>query len=107
MEHRANKRIARSFNVILHEKGNSLIDGRLRDISSNGMYIELDSEQKINEGCEVRVAFKTGFGLHIVHSEVIRAEPSGSAMVFTRKDDRLDAALARMTGEEGMSVPTQ
>lgn len=105
MEHRADKRITRSFNVILHEKGNSLIDGRMRDISPRGMYIELDAEQKIREGCEVRVAFKTGLGLHIVHSEVIRADSAGSAMVFTRKDDRLDAALARMTGEEAAPPP--
>lgn len=104
MDNRTEKRIPKAMNAILHEKGNSLIDGRVRDISSNGIYIELGMEQRMKQGSSVRVAFKTPLGLHIVPSLVVRADSDGSAMVFTRKDDRLDAALARMAGDETAAV---
>ncbi|MAT65476.1 MAG: hypothetical protein CMN57_07500 [Gammaproteobacteria bacterium] len=104
-ENRAEKRIPRSMNVVLHKGGNGLLGGRIRNISGNGIYIELTPEQRMSPGDTVRLAFKTHFGLHIVPSRVVRVDDSGSAMAFTRRDDRLTAALARLSREESGSTP--
>ncbi|BAZ95224.1 DNA polymerase III, alpha subunit [Thiohalobacter thiocyanaticus] len=99
-ENRTEKRILRTMNVVLHKGGNGLLGGRIRNISGNGIYIELTPEQRMKPGDTVRLAFKTHFGLHIVPSRVVRVDDSGSAMAFTRRDERLTAALARMSREE-------
>lgn len=103
-DNRAEKRILRTMNVVLHNGGNSLIGGRIRDISGNGIYIELTPERQMPPGDSVRLAFKTYLGLHIVPSRVVRVDDGGNAMAFTRSDDRLTAALARLTGEEARST---
>lgn len=103
-ENRTEKRILRTMNVVLHNGGNGLLGGRIRNISGNGIYIELAPEQRMAPDDTVRLAFKTHLGLHIVPSRVVRVEDSGSAMRFTRRDDRLAAALARLGGEESRST---
>lgn len=103
-ENRTEKRIPRTMNVVLHKGGNELLGGRIRNISGRGTYIELTPEQRMNPGDTVRLAFKTHLGLHIVPSRVVRVDDSGSAMTFTRRDDRLTAALARLAGEESGST---
>lgn len=103
-ENRTEKRIPRTMNVVLHNGGNGLLNGRTRNISGNGIYIELTPEQRMAPGDIVRLAFKTHLGLHIVPSRVVRVEDSGSAMRFIRTDDRLAAALARLGGEQSRSM---
>ncbi|HSH30224.1 MAG TPA: PilZ domain-containing protein [Thiohalobacter sp.] len=99
-ENRTEKRILRTMNVVLHQGGNELLGGRVRNISGNGIYIELTPAQPMNPGDTVRLAFKTPLGLHIVPSRVVRVDDGGSAMTFTRTDERLTAALERLSREE-------
>lgn len=99
-ENRAEQRILRTMNVVMHKGGNGLLGGRIRDISGNGIYIELIPERRMAPEDTVRLAFKSHLGLHIVPSRVVRVDAGGNAMTFTRRDDRLKAALARLVGEE-------
>lgn len=96
MEHRCDRRVLFGLDVVVHDRGNSPIDGRTRDISRNGMCVEPGALQGLRTGAAVRVAFRTGFGLHILPALVVWAENERAGLMFARMDERSRTALFRL-----------
>ena len=91
MEHRFAPRVAMQVNVVIHLTGTTLVTGITRNISSEGIYLQLnkardlrkDVPNRIKKNQLVRVALNAGERLVIMPSMVVRSQDNAVALVFS------------------------
>lgn len=63
--------------VVFHATGNNLHSGKLRDVSSEGMYIETNADTKLRRNAVIRVGFMVERQLQIARAKVVRRGEDG------------------------------
>lgn len=85
-------------NVVLHASGNNLVSGKLRDLSTGGMYIETDAEAKIRRNSMVRVGFMVENSLKIARARVVRSGQDGIGVMLMDDQPEVVNALESLLG---------
>lgn len=98
MEARTSNRAVIRRNVVLHASGNNLVRGKLRDLSTGGMYIETDAEAKIRRNAMVRIGFMVENSLTIAKGRVVRSAHDGIGVVLVDDQPEVVHALESLLG---------
>lgn len=96
MESRTSQRESIRRNVVLHASGNNLVSGKLRDLSTAGMYIETNSEAKIRADSMIRVGFMVENSLTIAKGRVVRTGGDGIGVCIVDGQPEVVRALANL-----------
>ena len=93
MDKRNHERTAKRIKVVCHSKGAGILCGKTRDVSVDGMFVEVPMVRKLDKKNSIRVAFKNGDDLQIVSSRLIQKGNEGFAIQFTKLDTQARSAL--------------
>lgn len=103
MDQRWNSRESISLNVILISGNIGLINGKTRDISFGGMFIETAPGICMDENVSVRLVIPDYELNHAIPAEVVRTEKGGTGIMITEYSRITRNILARVMGDNDMS----
>jgi hypothetical protein len=99
MEQRWNTRQVMQHNIILVSGGIGLVNGRTRDISYGGLYIQTAPGIQMDEQEAVRLVIPSLNPAHSIPALVVRTDHAGSGVMFTEYSKLTRMLLERILGE--------
>lgn len=96
MERRHHARVAARIDTLIYHRGLPIATGRIRDASSNGVFIETECGELVcrqRVQCELRVAEDRPGALQCVWGSVIRTTDGGAAIAFDADEVHVATAM--------------
>ncbi|GMR07298.1 MAG: hypothetical protein BMS9Abin26_0300 [Gammaproteobacteria bacterium] len=103
MDQRWNSRESVNLNVILISGNIGLVNGKTRDVSFGGMYIEMAPGICMDEYASVHLVIPEYEVNHSIPVEVVRTEKGGTGIMITEYSKITRNILARVMGDNGIS----